>query len=82
MLGEHGLRRRRDEWIELGLMERLRDIFLDTYDRLVGLELGDVAIDRCITKAPCAGEKTGESPVDRGKGGINAPRRWTLRESP
>src|SRR5215217_6844134 len=51
-------------------MERLRDISLDAYDRLVGLELGDVAVDGCITKAPCGGEKAGKSPVDRGKGGI------------
>jgi len=67
---ESTLRRRRDEWIELGLMERLRDISLDAYDRLVGLELGEVAVDGCITKAPCGGEKAGKSPVDRGKGGI------------
>ena len=40
---ESTLRRRREEWIELGLMERLRDITLDAYDRLVGLELGDLA---------------------------------------
>jgi hypothetical protein len=51
-------------------MERLRDISLDAYDRLVGLELGDVAVEGCITKAPCGGEKAGKSPVDRGKGGI------------
>jgi transposase len=67
---ESTLRRRRDEWIELGLMERLRDISLDAYDRIVGLELGDLAVDGCVTKAPCGGEKAGRSPVDRGKGGI------------
>jgi transposase len=67
---ESTLRRRRDEWIELGLMERLRNISLDAYDRMVGLELGDVAVDGCVTKAPCGGEKAGRSPVDRGKGGI------------
>jgi transposase InsO family protein len=27
-------------------------------------------VDGCITKAPCGGEKTGKSPVDRGKRGI------------
>ena len=32
--------------------------------------LADVAVDGCITKAPCGGEKSGRSPVDRGKGGI------------
>ncbi len=63
-------RRRRDEWIGLGLMERLRQISLGAYDRLIGLELADLAVDGCITKAPCGGEKAGRSPVDRGKGGI------------
>ena len=30
----------------------------------------DIAVDCCITKAPCGGERSGKSPVDRGKGGI------------
>jgi transposase len=64
------LRRRRDEWIELGLMERLREICLEAYDRLIGLELSEVAVDCCITKAPCGGQKAGRSPVDRGKRGL------------
>jgi len=67
---ESTLRRRRNEWIELGLMEQLRETSLDAYDRLIGLELGDVAVDGCATKAPCGGEKAGSNPVDRGKGGI------------
>ena len=67
---ESTLRRRRDEWIELGVMERLRQICLDAYERLIGLELSEVAVDCCITKAPCGGEKAGRNPVDRGKGGI------------
>src|ERR671910_1751694 len=67
---ESTLRRRRDEWIELGVMEHLRHICLEAYDRLIGLELSEVAVDCCITKAPCGGEKAGRSPVDRGKGGL------------
>ena len=67
---ESTLRRRRDEWIELGVMERLRHICLEAYDRLIGLELSEVAVDCCITKAPCGGGKAGRNPVDRGKGGI------------
>lgn len=67
---ESTLRRRRDEWIGLGVMERLREICLDAYDRLIGLELSEVAVDGCLTKAPCGGEKAGRSPVDRGKRGI------------
>jgi len=64
------LRRRRDEWIEAGAMEALEELALESYDRVVGLELADVAVDGCITKAPCGGEKAGKSPVDRGKRGI------------
>ncbi|MDQ3316629.1 MAG: IS5 family transposase [Actinomycetota bacterium] len=64
------LRRRRDEWIASGVMERLREIVLDAYDWMIGLDLSDVAVDGCITKAPCGGEKAGRSPVDRGKQGI------------
>jgi transposase len=67
---ESTLRRRRDEWIGLGLMEKLREISLEAYDRFIGLELADLAVDGCITKAPCGGEKAGRSPVDRGKGGV------------
>ena len=67
---ESTLRRRRDEWIGLGLMERLREICLETYDRLIGLELSEVAVDGCVTKAPCGGEKAGRNPVDRGKRGL------------
>ena len=64
------LRDRREEWIELGVMETLRKLTLEAYERFIGLELADVAVDGCITKAPCGGEKAGRSPVDRGKRGI------------
>ncbi len=64
------LRRRRDEWIDLGAMDALEKIVRDAYDRVVGLELGEAAVDCCITKSPCGGEKAGTSPVDRGKRGI------------
>jgi transposase len=64
------LRDRRDEWIELGVIDALREAVLKAYDRYIGLELSEVAVDCCITKAPCGGEKSGKSPVDRGKRGI------------
>ncbi len=76
------LRDRRDEWTACGVIETLREIVLEAYDRFIGLELADVAVDGCITKAPCGGEKAGKSPVDRGSRQSSAPRRWTLAVSP
>jgi hypothetical protein len=63
------IRNRRDEWITAGVFERLEQICLDAYDRIVGLELGDLTVDGCLVKAPCGGEAAGKSPVDRGKQG-------------
>jgi hypothetical protein len=37
---------------------------------MIGLELADVAVDGCMTKAPCGGDRAGPSPVDRRKGGL------------
>jgi transposase len=66
---ESTLRRRRDEWIELGVMERLREISLDAYDRLIGLELSEVAVDCCITaRLPAAGRKRVGTPWIGAKG--------------
>ena len=64
------LRRRRDEWISTGVAERLRLEVLAAYDQLFGLELEQLAVDGCITKAPCGGQTAGPSPVDRRKQGL------------
>jgi transposase len=61
------LRSRRDEWIEAGVFDELRDHALEAYDRIIGLDLSEVAIDGSLHKAPCGGEGTGKSPVDRAK---------------
>lgn len=64
------IRRRVKAWAEAGLMQTLHRLVLEQYDRMIGLDLDDVAIDGCITKAPGGGEKAGRSPVDRGKQGL------------
>jgi transposase len=64
------LRRRRDEWIRAGVAEQLRLAVLAAYDRLFGLALEHLAVDGCITKAPCGGQVAGPSPVDRRKQGL------------
>jgi transposase len=64
------LRRRRDEWITLGLAEHLHLLVMAAYDRMLGLQLDDLSVDGCTTKAPCGGQLAGRSPVDRGKQGL------------
>lgn len=64
------IRRRLDEWAETGLAETLHTLALDQYDRMIGLDFAELAVDGCITKAPGAGETRGRSPVDRGKQGL------------
>ena len=50
--------------------EALHALALRAYDQIIGLELCDVAVDGCLTKAPCGGDRAGPSPVDRRKGGL------------
>jgi transposase len=64
------IRRRLKEWAAAGLSEQVHTLALRAYDRMLGLDLDDLAVDGCITKAPGGGEVAGRSPVDRGKGGL------------
>jgi transposase len=61
------LRARRDEWIGAGVFDQLKAEALAGFDRIVGLELDDVALDGSLHKAPYGGEGTGPNPTDRGK---------------
>lgn len=65
------IRRRLQEWAALGVAEQLPTLALRAYDKMIGLELEELAADGCITKAPGGGTVAGRSPVDRGKGGLN-----------
>src|SRR5665811_2177207 len=64
------IRRRVHAWAEAGLAEELHTLAVQQDDRMIGIDLDDVVVDGCITKAPCGGEKAGRSPVDRGKQGL------------
>lgn len=64
------IRRRLKEWAALGVSEQVHALALQAYDRMIGLEWEDLAVDGCITKAPSGGEVAGRSPVDRGKQGL------------
>ena len=64
------IRRRLKTWAAAGIARQVHALALRAYNQMIGLELGDVAVDRCITKAPCGGECAGPSPADRRKGGL------------
>jgi transposase len=63
------MRERRDEWIKAGVFEKLMNEAIAAFDRIIGLELSETAVDGSLHKAPCGGEGTGPNPCDRGKRG-------------
>jgi hypothetical protein len=70
------LRRRRDEWIEAGAMKTLEELALESYDRVVGLELADVAVDGCIQRRLLAEAKRRGKVRWIGANGASSARRW------
>ena len=68
------LRGRRDEWIEAGVFDGLVTEAIEAYDRMIGLDLSETAVDGSQHKAPCGGAGTGKNPTDRGKLGW----KWSL----
>lgn len=72
--GETTLRRRRDAWVVAGIFDEIAEEAIAAYDRIVGLNLDEVALDASQHKAPMGGEGTGPNPTDRGKSGW----KWSL----
>ena len=60
-------RARRDEWVAAGVFEAVNQEALSGYDKVIGLDLSDVAVDGSLQKSPCGGEGTGKNPTDRAK---------------
>ena len=60
-------RARRDEWIAAGAFAALSEEALAGFDKVIGLELSDVAVDGSLHKSPCGGDGTGKNPTDRAK---------------
>jgi hypothetical protein len=51
---------------------RLRHVLEEAiagYDRIIGLDLSEVAVDGSLHKAPCGGDGTGPNPTDRAETG-------------
>ena len=61
------VRQRRDEWLAAGVFDAIAQEAMSAYDRVIGLDLCDVALDGSLHKSPCGGEGTGKNPTDRGK---------------
>ncbi len=72
--GKTTLRTRFNEWNAHGAFDALVSEAVEGYDVMVGLDLSDASLDASLHKAPCGGEGTGKSPVDRGKSGW----KWSL----
>src|SRR6266516_5465866 len=53
------IRRRVQEWAAAGLSEQVHTLALRAYDRMLGLELDDLAVDGGVPKAPGGGEAAG-----------------------
>jgi transposase len=60
-------RARRDEWIAAGIFDALSEEALFGFDKVIGLDLSEVAVDGSLQKSPCGGEGTGRNPTDRAK---------------
>ena len=49
------VRDRRDEWIAARVFDIIAEEAIGGYDRIIGLDLSDVAVDGCLHKAPAGG---------------------------
>ncbi len=60
-------RARRDEWERAGVFDAIANEAISAYDKIIGLDLSEVAVDGSLHKSPVGGEGTGKNPTDRGK---------------
>jgi len=63
------LRARRDEWVDAGVFDALAAEAIAAYDRIIGLDFTDTALDASQHKAPRRGDGTGPSYTDKGRSG-------------
>jgi hypothetical protein len=74
----------------LGVFETIANEAISGYDRIIGLDLSDVALDASLHKSPCGGGGTGKNPTDRAKLGwkwsvltdkVGIPFGWTADDA-
>jgi transposase len=61
------VRARRDEWEAAGVFDAIVAEAIVAYDKIIGLDLSEVAVDGSLHKSPAGGEGTGKNPTDRAK---------------
>jgi transposase len=61
------LRSRRTEWVAAGVFHQLMEDCLAIYHELIGVDMGDVAIDGSVQLAPGGGPDTNNSPGSKGR---------------
>ena len=61
------VRARRDEWEMAGVFDAIAAEAITAYDKIIGLDLSEVAVDGSLHKSPAGGEGTGKNPTDRAK---------------
>ena len=54
-------RARRDEWIDAGVFDAIASEAVGAYDKIMGLDLSEVAVDGSLHKSPVGGEGTGKN---------------------
>ena len=59
------VRSRRNEWIAVGVFEKIVTEALGGYARVIGLDMSDTSLDGSLHKAPCGGEGCGLLGGDR-----------------
>lgn len=64
------MRSRRDEWVKAGVFDDLMEHTLAEYDRLVGIDMGDVMIDGSTQLAPGGGPDTSSYMGSKGRKGF------------
>ena len=56
------MRNRRTEWLNAGVFNKLVEESIAGYDRIIGLDLYEVAVDGSLHKAPAAEKELAPTP--------------------
>jgi len=64
-VSDTAVRARRDEWEATGVFDAVAEEAIRAYDKIIGLDLSEMAVDGSLHNSPAGGEGTGKNPTDR-----------------